>query len=97
MLKLVKIPVWTIILGLIGVIGSLTAYAYSKDVNQIKENKTEINDIKSTYSTKKYVDSKIDNHEKSHLYLQSEISSIKESNKRVEDKLDKILFKMADL
>lgn len=44
-----------------------------------------------------YTDLKIDEHEKHHLYISTEIKDIKESNIRVEDKLDKILFKMANL
>ena len=66
MLKLIKIPVWTIILALFGLIGSLTAYAYARDTSQIDKNSNKLHEIEKNYATKQEVNQAFIEHYRVH-------------------------------
>lgn len=78
MLKLVKIPVWTIILALFGLIGSLTAYAYTRDTKKIDENSLKIESIEKSYVSKEELNSAFIDHYKIHELEQSRHNDLKE-------------------
>ena len=71
--KIIPIPLWGILLGLIGFITTIVAYAYTSDNTtqdlDIQENKNKIQVIEKDlgiYATKNYVVEKISDHERLH-------------------------------
>ncbi|WBC28400.1 hypothetical protein RPMD05_2 [Rhodobacteraceae phage LS06-2018-MD05] len=91
MRKKVPMPVWTILLFLIGLIVSITVYAYTtdngvlkKDINNVEKR---VSKLEECTATKNYVDNKMSDHEKIH----------KQEEKRYDDLKDHIDTRFDDV
>lgn len=99
MRKKIPMPVWTIVLFLVGIIVSITVYAYSTDNVVLKQdiNRVEkrVSKLESCSATKNYVDEKVEEigslQEAKMENLNTKIEAVKESTDRTEKMVGRLL------